>query len=257
VVCNCAAITEALFESELFGHVKGAFTGATSDKVGLFEYADGGTLFLDEIGELIPAAQAKLLRVLQNHEFHKVGSPVMRKVDVRIIAATNRDLRVLAGEDKFRADLYHRLSMVEIRLPELAERKEDIPLLERHFLERFSALHKKPIAGVTRRARALLDRYPWPGNIRELENVLWNASMMSETNYIDACDLPQHVRERTQVISGRGRFTLEEMETRYAREIVEQVGGNKARAAEILKISRTTLYKLLRDHDDADTANAS
>lgn len=257
VVCNCAAITEALFESEFFGHVKGAFTGATSDKVGLFEYADGGTLFLDEIGELIPAAQAKLLRVLQNHEFHKVGSPAMRKVDVRIIAATNRDLRVLAGENKFRADLYHRLSMVEIRLPELAERKEDIPLLERHFLERFSALHKKPIAGVTRRARALLDRYPWPGNIRELENVLWNASMMSETNYIDACDLPQHVRERTQVISGRGRFTLEEMETRYAREIVEQVGGNKARAAEILKISRTTLYKLLRDPDDAETATAS
>jgi DNA-binding NtrC family response regulator len=257
VVCNCAAITEALFESELFGHVRGAFTGATHDKVGLFEYADGGTLFLDEIGELIPAAQAKLLRVLQNQEFQRVGSPAVRKVEVRVIAATNRDLRALAVENRFRADLYHRLSMVEIKLPDLAERKEDLPLLERHFLERFSALHKKSIAGITRRARALLDRYPWPGNIRELENVLWNACMMSETDYIDAGDLPQHFRERAQGVSIRGRLSLEEMETRYVREIVEQVGGNKAKAAEILKISRTTLYKLLRDPADAGTASAS
>jgi len=257
VVCNCAAITEALFESELFGHVRGAFTGATQDKVGLFEYANGGTLLLDEIGELTPAAQAKLLRVLQNQEFQRVGSPAVRRVDVRVIAATNRDLRVLAADNKFRADLYHRLSMVEIKLPELTERKEDLPLLQRHFLERFSASHKKAIRGITRRARILLDRYPWPGNVRELENVIWNACLMSETDYIDVGDLPPHFRERLRGTYAGGALSLEEMESRYVREVVEQVGGNKARAAEILRISRTTLYKLLRDSDDKETATAS
>ena len=257
VVCNCAAITETLFESELFGHVRGAFTGAAQDKVGLFEYANGGTLFLDEIGELIPSAQAKLLRVLQNQEFQRVGSPAVRKVDVRIIAATNRDLRTMAAEGKFRADLYHRLSMVEIILPELTERKEDLPLLERHILEQFAALHKKPIRGITRRARTLLDRYPWPGNIRELENVLWNACLMSETDNIDAGDLPSHFRQRVQGTYSGETLSLEEMEFRYVREVVERAGGNKARAAEILRISRTTLYKLLRDSDDNETATAS
>jgi len=257
VVCNCAAITEPLFESELFGYVRGAFTGATQDKVGFFEYANGGTLFLDEIGELIPPAQAKLLRVLQNQEFQRVGSPAVRKVDVRVIAATNRDLRMLAAEGKFRADLYHRLSMVEIDLPELAERMEDLPLLERHFIERFSALHKKTVKGITRRARTLLARYPWPGNVRELENVLWSASLMSEADYIDAGDLPPHLRKRAQGAFGGLGLSLEEMESRYARETIERVGGNKARAAEILKISRTTLYKLLRNTDDKGTAAAS
>jgi DNA-binding NtrC family response regulator len=257
VVCNCAAISEPLFESELFGHVRGAFTGATQDKVGLLEYANGGTLLLDEIGELIPAAQAKLLRVLQNHEFQRVGSPAVRKVDVRIIAATNRDLRTLAAENKFRADLYHRLSMVEINLPELAERKEDLPLLERHFIEQFSARHKKAIRGITRRARALLDRYQWPGNVRELENVLWNACMMSETDHIDTVDLPRHFRERLPVTHSSGKLSLNEMESRYVQEILEQVGGNKARAAEILRISRTTLYRLLSDAGNDETATAS
>jgi DNA-binding NtrC family response regulator len=257
VVCNCAAITEALFESELFGHVRGAFTGATQDKVGLFEYANGGTLFLDEIGELTPAAQAKLLRVLQNQEFQRVGSPAVRKVDVRIIAATNRDLRMLSAENKFRADLYHRLSMVEINLPELVERMEDLPLLERHFVERFSALHKKTVRGITRRARTLLARYPWPGNVRELENVLWNACLMSDTDYVDAGDLPPHFRKRARGAFGGVGLSLEEMEARYVRETIERVGGNKARAAEILKISRTTLYKLLRDTGNKETAAAS
>lgn len=247
-VCNCAAITETLFESELFGHVRGAFTGATQDKPGLFEYANGGTVFLDEIGELVPTAQAKLLRVLQNQEFQRVGSPAVRKVDVRVVAATNRDLRALAGENKFRADLYQRLSVVEFSLPRLADRTEDLPLLQQHLLEKFNAQGKKDIRGLTRRARALLGRYPWPGNVRELENVLWNACIMCEADSIDVGDLPQRVREPAQRKFARDKgstLSLEELESRYAREVVEQVDGNKLRAAEMLGISRTTLYKLL------------
>ncbi|MGD0205889.1 MAG: sigma-54 dependent transcriptional regulator, partial [Dehalococcoidia bacterium] len=171
VVVNCAAVVETLFESELFGHVRGAFTGATQDKVGMFEYAQGGTLMLDEIGDTPLATQSKLLRVLQTQEVQRVGSPAVRKLDVRVIGATNRDLETLGAEKKFRDDLYYRLSMVEIKLPRLAERKEDLPLLERHFLERFAAEYHKPLAHLTRRAQSVLARYPWPGNVRELENV--------------------------------------------------------------------------------------
>lgn len=246
-ICNCAAITETLVESELFGYVRGAFTGANQDKPGLFEYANGGTVFLDEIGDLAPAAQAKLLRVLQHQEVQRVGSPVVRKVDVRVIAATNRDLRAMAAEKTFRDDLYYRLSMVEIKLPGLAERKQDLPLLMRRLLEKFNALYKKDIKGISRRARGLLERYAWPGNVRELENVLGNACMMCEGDCIDVCDLPQHLRQRTQRAAGMAEgLSLDEFESRYARDTVDRVGGNKARAAEILSISRTTLYKLLR-----------
>jgi len=171
-VCNCSAVVETLFESELFGYVKGAFTGATQDKIGLFEYAQGGTLFLDEIGDMPLATQAKLLRVLESREIQRVGSPAARKVDMRIVAATNRDLRAMVADKQFREDLYYRLSMVEIPLPPLADRKEDLPLLERYFVERFAAQYDKLIRGLTRRAQALLARYSWPGNVRELENVL-------------------------------------------------------------------------------------
>ena len=171
-VCNCSAVVETLFESELFGYVKGAFTGATQDKIGLFEYAQGGTLFLDEIGDMPLAMQAKLLRVLESREIQRVGSPAARKVDVRIVAATNRDLRAMVADKQFREDLYYRLSMVEIPLPPLADRKEDLPLLERYFVERFAAQYDKLIRGLTRRAQALLASYSWPGNVRELENVL-------------------------------------------------------------------------------------
>jgi len=171
-VCNCSALVETLFESELFGHVRGAFTGATQDKVGLFEYAHQGTVFLDEIGDMPLAGQAKLLRVLQNQEVQRVGSPAIRKVDVRFVAATNQDLRALVREHRFREDLYYRLSMVEITLPRLVDRKEDLPLLERYFIEKFATQYNKPIRGMTRRARALLGRRDWPGNVRELENVI-------------------------------------------------------------------------------------
>jgi DNA-binding NtrC family response regulator len=155
-VCNCSAVVETIFESELFGYVKGAFTGATQDKIGLFEYANGGTLFLDEIGDMPLSTQAKLLRVLQSQEIQRVGSPVPRRLDVRVVAATHRDLRAMAAAREFRDDLYYPLSMVEIRLPSLSERKEDLPLLERFFIEKFREQYSKPIRGLTRRAEALL-----------------------------------------------------------------------------------------------------
>ena len=250
-IVNCSAITETLVESELFGYVRGAFTGATQDKIGLFEYANGGTVFLDEIGELPLSAQAKLLRVLQNHEIQRVGSPAVRHVDVRVIAATNRDLRALATEKKFRDDLYYRLSMIELRLPALVDRKEDLPLLQKHFLTKFNASYGKEIRGITRRAQGLLSNHSWPGNVRELENVLGNACLLAEGDVIDVADLPQHLRERPVTADGTPLLSLDEMGRRYVREILERVQGNKARAAEILDISKNTLYKMLGDVREA------
>src|SRR5579872_3121110 len=170
VVLNCSAVVETLFESELFGHVKGAFTGADRDKPGLFEHASGGTLFLDEIGDMPLATQAKLLRALQNQEVQRVGSLTPQKVDVRVIAATHRNLRQAVAERLFREDLYYRLTMVEISVPALEERPEDLPLLIRHFLDRFSQQYEKNVRGITPRARMVLERHTWPGNVRELEN---------------------------------------------------------------------------------------
>ena len=253
-VCNCAAVVETLFESELFGYVRGAFTGANQDKIGLVEYAHGGTLFLDEIGEMPLATQAKILRVLQNQEVQRVGSPSVRKVDVRVVAATNRDLRALVAEKKFREDLFYRLSMVEVRLPRLSDRKEDLPLLERHLVERFSEQYQKPVRGLTRRAQAVLSAYPWPGNIRELENVLGHACMMAEEEFIDVRDLPENIlgKGAQQALEDEGMITLEELERRHARRVLARMEGNKARAAEILGISRATLYRLISDADDSD-----
>ena len=248
-VCNCSAVVETLFESELFGYVKGAFTGANQDKLGLFEYAQGGTLFLDELGEMPLGMQAKLLRALQSHEIQRVGSPRTRKVDVRVVAATNRDLRAMVAEGRFRDDLYYRLSMVEIPLPSLADRKEDLPLLERHFLTRFAAQYQKPIRGLTRRAQALLARYSWPGNVREFENALGNACMMVEGNTVDVRDLPEYLRVTTseEADSEDRLLSLDQLERRHARQVLDHAEGNKVRAAEILGISRGTLYRLLAD----------
>jgi DNA-binding NtrC family response regulator len=247
VVCNCSAIVESLLESELFGHVKGAFTGATHDKLGVFEYAKHGTVFLDEIGELPLTAQSKLLRVLQNHEIQRVGSPAPRLVDVRVIAATNRDLRSMVNEGTFRKDLYYRLAMIEVKLPGLAERREDLPLLERYFLEKFAAEYRKPLSGMTRRAQTRLANYTWPGNIRELENVIGNACMMVDGPVIDVSDLPEELR--TQAGEGAERdesmLSLDELQKRHAKRVLELVGGNKSQAAEILGISRATIYQLL------------
>ena len=244
-VCNCSAIVDTLFESELFGYVRGAFTGANQDKAGLFEFANGGTVFLDEIGELPLNAQAKLLRVLQNHEVQRVGSPIARKIDVRVIAATNRDLKSMVAQKLFRDDLYYRLAMIEIKLPRLADRKEDLPLLQRHFVERFSEEYNKPIAGITRRAQALLARYHWPGNIRELENIIGSACMVAEDNLIDIHDLPEHLRESTFEDPEQEMVSLETLEHRHVAYVLEKLGGNKNRAAEVLGISRATLYNVL------------
>jgi DNA-binding NtrC family response regulator len=245
-VCNCAALVDSLLESELFGYVRGAFTGATQDKQGIFEYANGGTVFLDEIGELPLAAQAKLLRVLQNHEVQRVGSPMPRRVNVRVVAATHRDLKKMVAEKQFREDLYYRLSVVEIGLPQLAQRKEDLPLLQRHFVEKYAALYRKEITGITRRAQSLLSSYNWPGNIRELENVISGACIMTASNVIDSHDLPElrsPIEDTT--VHEPELLSLEEMQNRYLLHVLHRVGGNKAKAAEILGIGRNTIYQML------------
>ena len=251
VTCNCSAVVETLAESELFGHVKGAFTGAVQDRVGVFEAANGGTVLLDEVGELSLPLQAKLLRVLQNQEIQRVGSPAIRRVDIRVIAATHRDLQSMVKDQRFREDLFYRLSMVQIKLPSLAQRKEDLPLLERYFIKRFAEQYGKPVRGITRRAQALLARHSWPGNVRELENVLGNACMMTESETIDVRDLPEYVRDRqpSEAQDEKILATLEQVERSHALRILESVGGNKVRAAELLGVSRTKLYRILGDSD--------
>ncbi len=256
-VCNCAAIVETLFESELFGYTKGAFTGATQDKIGLFEFANGGTLFLDEIGEMPLASQAKLLRVLQDQQVQRVGSPVPRKVDVRVIAATNRNLRDLVTEGKFREDLYYRLSMVAIKLPSLRERSEDLPLLQRHFVERFAKQYRKDIQGISHRAQTLLARYSWPGNVRELENVIGNAAMMAEGRVIDVHDVVDLLREPEGERRGQreangsfvcsSRLTLEEVERRYIEKVLHEEDDNVTQTAARLGVPRSTLYQKLKN----------
>jgi DNA-binding NtrC family response regulator len=247
VVCNCASIVENLAETELFGHVKGAFTGAMRDQAGLFESADGGIIFLDEIAELTLGTQGKLLRVLQDHQVRRVGSSQSHKIDVRVIAATNCDLRSLVREGRFREDLYYRLAVAQIDLPPLSSRREDLSLLQRHFVRRFAAEYKKPISGVSRRAQARMAVYPWPGNVRELENVIENACMMTEGSFIDINDLPELIRSGVAENFARDEtlFSLKEAQSRHVQRVLERVGGNKQQAAKILRVGRATIYKLL------------
>jgi DNA-binding NtrC family response regulator len=250
IVCNCAGLPETLAESELFGYVKGAFTGAAQDKLGFFEHANGGTLFLDEIGEMPPGTQAKLLRVLQTYEIQRVGSPAVRKLDVRVIAATNRDLRTEVKENRFREDLYYRLSSVHLELPSLSERKEDLPLLQRHFVEKFAAQYKKKVSGLSRRAQNLFSRYRWPGNIRELENVIGNACMMADGPMIDTFHLPEWLQNQELNNVEPTLLSLKEVQQKHVERVLEMVGGNKLRAAEILGISRSTLYAMIAEAGD-------
>jgi DNA-binding NtrC family response regulator len=259
VVCNASAIVETLFESELFGHVKGAFTGATQEKAGLFESAHRGTLFLDEVGDMPLATQVKLLRVLQYQEIQRVGSSTIRKVDVRVIAATNCDLRALMAARKFREDLFYRFSMVEIGLPRLAERREDLPLLARHFLQRFATQYGKPVPSIVPRAHVLLARHSWPGNVRELENALGHACMMAEGDRIDVQNLPEYLQAPSEetVVEDQGLIPLAELDRRHARRVLERVGGNKTQAAKLLGINRATLYRLLEeDRPRTETSHA-
>jgi transcriptional regulator with PAS, ATPase and Fis domain len=258
VVLNCSAVVETLFESELFGHVRGSFTGATSDKAGLFEHAHGGTLFLDEIGDMPLSTQAKLLRVLQNQEVQRVGSLTAKRVEVRVIAATNRDLRVAIIEKRFREDLYYRLSMVEIHVPRLAERKEDLPLLERHFISRFASQYGKEIHGLTHRAQILLSLHSWPGNVRELENVIGHACMMAMGDTIDVQDLPAYMHSSTPAAESvlslppppePGVGTLEEQERLLIIRALEAAGGNQSQAARLLRIGRDALRYKLKKHN--------
>ncbi|HLW54555.1 MAG TPA: sigma-54 dependent transcriptional regulator [Candidatus Angelobacter sp.] len=271
VVLNCSAVVETLFESELFGHVRGAFTGADRDKPGLFEHASGGTLFLDEIGDMPLATQAKLLRALQNQEVQRVGSLSAQKVDVRVVAATNKDLRQAITANEFRDDLYYRLSMVEVHAPRLAERMEDLPLLTRHFVDKFSRQYGKPIQGLTQRAQIVLSRYSWPGNVRELENVIGHACMMALSERIDLRDFPEILqretapgsRARTSVAT-KSTFSaitaenpahaedpqqsLEEHEKRLVTEALAQAGGNQSKAARQLRIGRDALRYKMKKH---------
>ncbi len=261
VVLNCSAVVETLFESELFGHVKGSFTGATHDKPGLFEHASGGTLFLDEIGDMPLSTQAKLLRVLQNQEVQRVGALTARKVDVRVIAATNHNLRKAVAEKRFREDLYYRLSMVEIESPRLADRKEDLPLLERHFLTRFAQQYDKVIRGLTHRAQIRLSQHSWPGNVRELENVIGHAAMMVLGEMIDIADLPAYLRTTgdqvpaTRDASSSAEGTFEDYERTLLIRTMEQAAGNQSKAARILRIGRDALRYKLKKHN-LDTPNA-
>jgi two-component system, NtrC family, response regulator HydG len=259
VVLNCSAVVETLFESELFGHVRGSFTGATHDKAGLFEHAHGGTLFLDEIGDMPLATQAKLLRVLQNQEVQRVGSLTARKVDVRVIAATNHDLRADISEKRFREDLYYRLSMVEIKVPSLEERKEDLPLLERHLISKFASQYGKEIRGLTRRAQIRLAEHAWPGNVRELENVIGHACMMTLGDTIDVQDLPPYLLttqigsepSNTTVTAGTepATGTLEEQERALILRAMQAAAGNQSQAARALRIGRDALRYKLKKHN--------
>jgi DNA-binding NtrC family response regulator len=259
VVCNCSAVVETLFESELFGYVKGAFTGANQDKMGLFEYAHNGTLFLDEIGDMPMNTQAKLLRVLQNQEVQRVGSLSPRKVDARVIAATNHDLKTLMSQNRFREDLYYRLSMVEIRTPRLAERKEDLALLEHYFIRKFAEQYQKSIQGLTQRAQIVLARYSWPGNVRELENVLGSACMMVMSDMIDVADLPENMRSHgvdAPVAVGPGTgaepdkdLSLEEQERLLLISALERSSGNQSQAARLLRISRDRMRYKMSKHN--------
>jgi DNA-binding NtrC family response regulator len=258
VVCNCSAVVETLFESELFGHTRGSFTGAVQEKTGLFEYAHGGTLFLDEIGDMPLAIQAKLLRVLQTQEVLRVGALSPRKVDVRVIAATNRDLRAMMTEKTFREDLYYRLAMVELKTPSLAERREDLPLLTRHLLERFATQYQKDICGLTLRAQALLARHSWPGNVRELENVIGASCMMVVSDMVDIDDLPEYLRQgRAAAVAGPmavpvepdhpDSVSLDGQERQLVAAALEKSHGNQSEAARLLRISRDRLrYKMAK-----------
>jgi len=263
VTVNCSAVVETLFESELFGHMRGAFTGATDNKPGLFELADGGTLFLDEIGELPPSSQAKLLRVLELGEVHRVGSLEARRVDVHVIAATNRDLRTEVGGGRFRSDLYYRLNVVEVKLPPLRDRREDIPYLTAGFVRQTSERLQKPVSGLTPGAERLLSSGQWEGNVRELRNVIERACILVDGDCISERELSvsmpssltphyaapsETVRPVHTAVVG-DKDLLVTVERDHIQRALVRAGGNKKAAAKMLGLSRRALYRRLERLD--------
>ncbi len=250
VAINCTAIPETLLESELFGHARGSFTGAYTRKRGLFEEAEGGTLFLDEIGDMNVALQAKLLRVIQERKVRAVGENVGKAVDVRIIAATHKDLKGAIKEGLFREDLFYRLSVIPIVIPPLRQRREDIPVLADHFLRKYALANGSKVDGFSRRAMARLIAMKWEGNVRELENLVERAVVLAQSHLIDESDLPDGpVVNPEEFFSGATADfpTLEQLERRYMRVVLEKTGGKKEQAAQILGINRRTLYRKERE----------
>jgi two-component system, NtrC family, response regulator HydG len=257
VPINCAAIPETILESELFGYERGAFTGASQRKEGRIERAQGGTLLLDEVGELTAGVQVKLLRFLQEGEIERLGGTAAVKVDCRVVAATNQDLGARVREGKFREDLFYRLNVIEVVLPPLRDRVEDVPLLADHFIARYAAKNGKPIRGLTREAVAAMEAYPWPGNVRELEHAIERAVVLSRGEDIEVDDLPEAVRSggaaRAAGLAGlEGRTlavplgtTMEEIELRVIRETLRQTKGDKNLAAQLLGIAARTIYRKL------------
>jgi len=253
IVIDCTTLSENLLESELFGHEKGAYTSADSLKHGLFEVADGGTVFMNEIGEISPSIQAKLLRILEENVFRRVGGNETITVDVRIVTATNRDLRQLTDEGKFRQDLFYRLGAFSILIPPLRERKADIPLLAQYFAENASAATGAP-KSIASEAMQILVRHDWPGNVRELENVVERAIILSEGDVILPDHLPQDIRTIHDLYaeSGTRLPSLKEIEDRYIAKVVREVGGHRGKASEILGISERNLYRKLKQDGTAD-----
>lgn len=251
MICDCVSIPDNLFESELFGYIKGAFTGADKHKKGLFEEAHEGIIFLDEIGEIPQLVQAKLLRILETHQYRPLGSNQVKKVNVKVIAATNRDLQACVKNGTFREDLYHRLNKVEIHLPPLRDKPEDIPLLVRYFLDGFNKKFSKKIKGISRQVQKLFLKYKWPGNTRELENVLERAAMLCTKDFIDIEDLPKNLqstfasKDQIPFINKENLSTLDDLEREYIAYLLKLTGNNMRKTSQILNISRTTLYNKL------------
>jgi len=254
VAVNCGALPEPLLESEIFGHVKGAFTGATAHKKGLFEEAHGGTFFLDEIGEMPSTLQVKFLRALQEGEVRPVGSTQSTIVDVRVLAATNRDLGQLMQQGKFREDLFYRLNVIPVILPPLRERREDIPALAEHFLQRYGQKQGRPLRLSAEAVDKLL-RYPWPGNVRELENAMERTAILAHNDTIAADDLPPHISTGTPLGAAPSLpqpLTLAEVEKLHILQTLERFGWNHSRAAEVLGIGRTSLWRKLKEYQIED-----
>jgi len=254
VAVNCAALSEGLIESELFGHVKGAFTGAVSDKKGRIVYADGGTLFLDEVGDMPLATQAKLLRVLETREVTPVGGNRVEKVDIRLLAATNRDLREMVKDGAFREDLLFRLQVVALELPPLRERSGDVPLLIDHFIHELAEAHGRAVRGIASEARALLVRYDWPGNVRELRNAIENMVLLARGDVLTVDDVPEAIKGARGEPGSRGRGmdfagrSLAEVERALIEENLALMEGNRQKTAKVLGIGERTLYRKIKEY---------